>query len=231
MPVLYVAVGRRLGYPLKLVTADSHLFVRWDGLDHANPAWRERFNIEGTNSGMSTHSDDYYKTWPIKTTDHQVRANRYLISLTPVEEFAQFLASRGHCASDNNRLPLAARCYENAYRYDSTRPCYQAWFTKAATRCGYRPSTPPLVRLLASRRRPMIGDDTFIHRTNRSSPPATPMRIPRPGSQQNPAIYGPSHPTAPNPAQSHIPQIQQTPQPGPLQQHRTPTIVQPPRSQ
>lgn len=31
MPVLYSAVGRRLGYPLKLVTIKGHLFVRWEG--------------------------------------------------------------------------------------------------------------------------------------------------------------------------------------------------------
>jgi hypothetical protein len=30
MPVLYSAVGRRLGYPLKLVRAYQHLFARWD---------------------------------------------------------------------------------------------------------------------------------------------------------------------------------------------------------
>ena len=29
MPVLYVAIGRRLGYPLKLVTTHGHIFVRW----------------------------------------------------------------------------------------------------------------------------------------------------------------------------------------------------------
>ena len=31
MPVLYVAVGRRLGYPLKLVLAKAHVFCRWEG--------------------------------------------------------------------------------------------------------------------------------------------------------------------------------------------------------
>ncbi len=30
MPVIYVAVGRRLGYPLKLVESRGHLFFRWD---------------------------------------------------------------------------------------------------------------------------------------------------------------------------------------------------------
>ena len=29
MPVMYVAVGRRLGYPLKLVATKGHVFVRW----------------------------------------------------------------------------------------------------------------------------------------------------------------------------------------------------------
>ena len=30
MPVLYIALGRRLDYPLKLVKAKAHLFMRWD---------------------------------------------------------------------------------------------------------------------------------------------------------------------------------------------------------
>jgi len=30
MPVMYVAIGRRLGYPMKLVSAKAHLFCRWD---------------------------------------------------------------------------------------------------------------------------------------------------------------------------------------------------------
>ena len=30
MPVLYLAIGRRLGYPLLLVGAKQHLFVRWE---------------------------------------------------------------------------------------------------------------------------------------------------------------------------------------------------------
>jgi len=153
MPVMYVAMGRRLGYPLKLVTTDGHVFVRWDGKDHPNPAWRDRFNIEGTGGGFSSYDDKHYMTWPKKLTAHEVRANGYLVSLTPREELAMFLAARGHCGFDNGRTAFAARCYENAYRCDTTRPCYRAWFLDAAGRCGYRPGTPELVRLLANRRR------------------------------------------------------------------------------
>ncbi len=151
MPVLCVAVGRRLGYPLKLVTTNSHIFVRWDGLaagGHPNHAWRERFNIEGAGEGFNSFPDDYYKTWPVKITDHQVRTNGFLLSLTPHEELAQFMASRGHCGKDNAQPGFAARCFENAHRYDPMRPCYRSWFIQAALECGYTPTTPSLIAWL-----------------------------------------------------------------------------------
>jgi len=156
MPVMYVAVGRRLGYPLKLVTTDGHIFVRWDGKKHPNRAWRDRFNIEGAGGGFSSYDDDHYMTWPKKLTAHQVRANGHLVSLTPKEELAMFLASRAHCGMDNGQMAFAARCYENAYRYDTRRACYRAWFLDAARRSGYRPFTPALARLLARPRRAAV---------------------------------------------------------------------------
>ncbi|MEX0777432.1 MAG: hypothetical protein WD042_17140 [Phycisphaeraceae bacterium] len=152
MPVLYVAVGRRLGYPLKLATTDGHIFARWDGLDHANPAWRERFNCETTN-GFHRFDDDYYKTWPHKISDWEIQVKGHLLSLSPAEELAEFLATRGHHAEDVGQVGFAARCFENAYRYDSRRPCYGAWFVGAAMRSGYRPATPELAKLLAYKQR------------------------------------------------------------------------------
>lgn len=161
MPVMYVALGRRLGYPLKLVTTKGHVFVRWDGKDHFNPAWRERFNIEGTN-GFNSFPDDYYKTWPFKLTEKEVKANRYLVSLTPAEEFAEFLAARGHCGSDHSQPAFAASCYENACGYDPKRRCYQLWFGDAAIASGYRPHIPALASLLARRRQPSVLDPESI---------------------------------------------------------------------
>jgi len=161
MPIMYVAVGRRLAYPLKLVTTKGHVFVRWDGKGHFNPAWRERFNIEGTN-GFNSFPDDYYKTWPFKVTDKEVKANRYLVSLTPAEEFAEFLAARGHCGSDHRQPAFAASCYENACGYDPSRPNYRAWFGDAAIASGYRPHIPALANLLARRRQPSVLDPESI---------------------------------------------------------------------
>lgn len=56
MPVLYVAVGRRLGYPLKLVTTKGHLFVRWEGSG-------ERFNVEATSHGLNRFEDGRNPRW------------------------------------------------------------------------------------------------------------------------------------------------------------------------
>ena len=54
LPVLYAAVGRRLGYPIKLVCAKEHVFCRWEGLDSPNPAWRDRFNFDGAGNGSAS---------------------------------------------------------------------------------------------------------------------------------------------------------------------------------
>ena len=59
MPVLYVAVGRRLGYPLKLVTTAEHTFLRWENADSG-----ERFNIEGTCRGYGRETDEHFRAWP-----------------------------------------------------------------------------------------------------------------------------------------------------------------------
>jgi len=223
MPVLYVAVGRRLGYPLRLVTTCGHIFARWDGLDHPNPAWRERFNIEGSGEGFSSYDDKHYKTWPFKITDAAVREQGYLVSLTPMEEFAEFLAARGHCGRDNGQFAFAARCFENAYRYDPRRPCYRAWFVEAAMRSGYRPRTPALASLLAHRRDPTADAERMIAQQQRAaqrewlrgqtsgvSAPGWPRGIPfvgpylpRPGMPQPPSPYGPQ-PGLPQPYQPPV---------------------------
>ena len=33
LPVFFVAIGRRIGFPLKLVKAMRHLYIRWDDPD------------------------------------------------------------------------------------------------------------------------------------------------------------------------------------------------------
>jgi hypothetical protein len=108
MPVLYVAVGRRLGYPLKLVTAKSHLFARWNEGDGRH------FNIEGTNRGLVCHEDDYYKTWPRPISEAELANGQFLKSLTPAEEMGVFLQIRGICLQVNGRYAEAKATFDRA---------------------------------------------------------------------------------------------------------------------
>jgi hypothetical protein len=89
IPVLVVAVARRLGYPVGLVTAGRHVFARWEGDGVC-------FNIEASNPlGMTIQSDDEYKRDFVK--DRDKNNTYYLRTLTAAEEFALFLTFRVEC--------------------------------------------------------------------------------------------------------------------------------------
>lgn len=106
MPVLYVAVGRRLGYSLKLVTTHRHQFARWD-----DPSG-ERFNIEITNKGLNTFPDDYYRTWPVpmRNVPFWWRMN-FLRSMTPREEIAEGWQKQGFCLHGMGNIRAAVKAF------------------------------------------------------------------------------------------------------------------------
>jgi hypothetical protein len=128
MPVLYASVGRRAGYPLKLVRAKAHVLVRWDSPDG------ERFNIEATNEGMNSFDDEYYKTWPQKMTPSDIASGVYLKSLTAAEELALFCATRGHCLLDNGRTREAQIAYAQAHHLAPRDPLGLAYLADAVGR-------------------------------------------------------------------------------------------------
>ena len=107
MPVLYVALGRRLGYPVFLVATKGHLFVRWEGRG-------ERLNLEATGRGMNHSDDQHYRDWPFRVSDQEIAENGYLKSMTPAEEQAAFLSIRGACLQANQRLAEARQAYAYA---------------------------------------------------------------------------------------------------------------------
>ena len=104
LPILVVTIGRRLGYPLKLVSAKGHLFARWDAPD-------ERFNIECTSVGFVEHSNDHYLAWPYATTRQEVSKFRLLESKSRRAELALLFATRGHVLLDNLNFKDAAESY------------------------------------------------------------------------------------------------------------------------
>jgi hypothetical protein len=88
MPVLYVAVARRLGYPVSLAETKMHLFAQWnDGKEH--------FNIECTTWGYAEHDDEHYKKWPVLLTDDDRKQHRYLKPMNGAEELSMLLENRG----------------------------------------------------------------------------------------------------------------------------------------
>jgi hypothetical protein len=92
LPVVYAAVGRRLGYPIKLATTETktvgHVFARWDDLKG------ERFNIDVNATGLSSLPDDYYRTGDFQMSPQKEREGGFLKRKTPREELAGFLGNR-----------------------------------------------------------------------------------------------------------------------------------------
>jgi hypothetical protein len=109
LPVLTVAIGRRCGYPLKLVSTKGHLFCRWDD-------GKEKHNIEMTCPGVDSKPDSYYLEWPLKTTEAERKSEKLLQSLSPREEFGVFCSVRGMCLMENGRLPEAKEALEQTLR-------------------------------------------------------------------------------------------------------------------
>jgi hypothetical protein len=107
MPVLYVALGRRLGYPVKLVAAKAHLFLRWD-----SPT--EKFDMDATGKGLNEYDDEHYKQWPFPTTDQEIKENGYLKSMTPAEELSVFLTTRAMCLREAGRMKDAIAAHAAA---------------------------------------------------------------------------------------------------------------------
>jgi hypothetical protein len=107
MPVLYVALGRRLGFPLKLVSTKGHLFLRWEGQG-------DRFDLEATGKGMNRYDDEHFKQWPFPITEEEMKADGYLKSMTPAEELSVFLTIRAMCLREAGRMPEAIAAHAAA---------------------------------------------------------------------------------------------------------------------
>jgi hypothetical protein len=111
MPVVYIAVGRRLGYPLKLVEARGHLYFRWDDPTGQRLGVKDRFNVDGAGYGIASHPDEHYETWPEPWSEWEKAGGFYGKSMTPAQELATFLVTRAECLIDNDRVPEAIQAY------------------------------------------------------------------------------------------------------------------------
>jgi Transglutaminase-like superfamily len=110
--ILFAAIGRRLGYPIRLVKSREHLFCRWVGSDG------ERFNLEATNQGYYRTSDEYYLDWPKPIYREALRCGIFHTDLTPRQELGLFLHLRGICLRWNFRPEEAVELSHYATQSD-----------------------------------------------------------------------------------------------------------------
>lgn len=137
LPVVYSAVGRRLGYPIRLARTRAHLFNRWD-----DPVTRTCLNFDGSNRGVNVHPDDHYRAWPFPVTHQEEQEHGYLRSLTPRQELAEFVAGRGFQflqAGDYRQgadmLTLGHELSGTSRRFlTSLTACYRHWYDRQRSR-------------------------------------------------------------------------------------------------
>ncbi len=115
LPVLVATLGRMLGYPLKLVPAKTHLFVRWDD-------GNEKFNIDATSPGLVVHPDEYYRHWPYQISNEEMAQGYYLAPFSDEQEIAVSMGNLAMCLMANERYLDALIQFRQIERLDPKRP-------------------------------------------------------------------------------------------------------------
>jgi Transglutaminase-like superfamily len=129
LPVLYAAVARRLGYPLRFSRTAHHMFARWEGVDG------ERFNVECTTQGLDCPPDEHYLTWPIRVNPRRKAAAKWLETDSPRMELSGFLLMRSVCFRDSGLYRQASEAIawatavapENRLNLESTKRTLSVW--------------------------------------------------------------------------------------------------------
>ncbi|MCA9110526.1 MAG: hypothetical protein KDA52_11285, partial [Planctomycetaceae bacterium] len=119
LPTFAIAVGRRLGYPLKLVLVPNHTFYRWDDGD-------EDFNYQHTEAGGDIHPNEYFHEWPVKWKYEDFRMNErtkvWLHSMSPKQETSKFLCNRAILLITTRRYDEALQAVDAARRFNPDNP-------------------------------------------------------------------------------------------------------------
>ncbi|MSR58313.1 MAG: hypothetical protein EXS05_11665 [Planctomycetaceae bacterium] len=184
MPVVYVSVGRALGFPVYLVETRGHAFFRWDDPKGTTIRWEnpdlvlwippDRFNIEGSGEGIAYYTDSYYTQWPELWTEIDIRHGKYLRSMTPKEELAGFLIERGECFWDLGNKVEALKSYyfarqlapdDERYKWVHAKRSheYQQWEIEQREMKRIEQELEEMTRDAERRRRRMQGAETIDH--------------------------------------------------------------------
>ncbi len=120
MPVLHVAMGRRLGWPVGLACANWHYVCRYDDGQRV-------YNIETTDTGRGGFAEgsdaDYIEKEGVSSKAIAVGSD--LRKLTAREMLGVFIMSRGRYLADTEKRQAAARDFALAHTlFPSSRKAY-----------------------------------------------------------------------------------------------------------
>jgi hypothetical protein len=122
MPYLYVAIGRRLGYPVSIAGAYTHNYVYYD---EGNG---KHFNVEATEDrGFVTPSDDEYRNppWGAPSDPNYYQTHDLLQPLSNKESMANLLGSRAAIFRAAGQHDEEAKTWEIAARYFPDTPAWK----------------------------------------------------------------------------------------------------------
>ncbi len=114
MPFLYVAIGRRLGYPVTIAARKHHLYLRYEA------GKGEHLNMEATeNLGFSTPTDEEYRNGPFPMTQEEIDGCGWLRPLNNKEILGICLLNRANCQRSMKRYDEEIKTLGQAARYVS----------------------------------------------------------------------------------------------------------------
>jgi hypothetical protein len=121
LPFLYVAIGRRLGYPVTLATTATHFYVRYE---EGNG---KHLNVEATeHRAFLTPSDDEYKNpWELRLGDEEVKGMVYLQPMSNKEILGHSLLTRSAVLRSMKQYDKQAEIWATAARYLPNTPLWK----------------------------------------------------------------------------------------------------------
>ena len=122
MPYLYVAIGRRLGYPVSIASAYTHSYVYYD---EGNG---KHFNVEATEDrGFVTPSDDEYRNppWGAPPDPDYYKTREMLQPLSNRESMGHLLGERAAVFRAAGRHDEEAKTWEIAANYFPATPVWR----------------------------------------------------------------------------------------------------------
>jgi regulator of sirC expression with transglutaminase-like and TPR domain len=111
MPLLYLSVAQRLGYPIYPVSAPQHIFLRYNDTNLAMQ------NIEATNGGY-TPDDEYIYT--LEIPQKGIESGAYMKSLTYKEFLGEMIGENGRYWAQHGDMEKAREYLEIAIELEPT---------------------------------------------------------------------------------------------------------------